>query len=100
VKVGLQEIKEVSESQPAAAPAPAQRRRRWWLAAALAGALLLAVPAWLLWHPREIELPSPRLVPLASMRGDATQPTFSRDGGQIAFAWGERRGTTGTSTSR
>src|SRR5712692_10340569 len=92
VKVELQEIKEESDSQPTAAQAPARRRRRWWLAAALAGALLLAVAVWLRWRPRGIELAPPRLVPLTSMRGSARSPTFSPDGGQIAFAWdGEKR---------
>jgi serine/threonine protein kinase/Tol biopolymer transport system component len=92
VKVELQEIKEESDSEPAAAQAPARRRRRWWLAAALAGALLLSVAVWLRWRPREIELPSPRLVPLTSMHGSQTHPTFSPDGGQIAFAWGGEKG--------
>jgi Tol biopolymer transport system component len=92
VKVELQEIREESDSQPAAAQAPARRRRRWWLAAALAVALFLAVVAWLRWHPREIELAQPKLVPLTSMRGYETQPTFSPDGAQIAFVWeGEKR---------
>src|SRR5713101_4913918 len=61
VKVELQEIKDESDSQPAAAQAPARRRRHWWLAVALAGALLLApVAVWLRWRPREIELAPPR----------------------------------------
>jgi Tol biopolymer transport system component/predicted Ser/Thr protein kinase len=92
VRVGLQEIKEESESLPAAAWTPARRRRPWWLAAALAGALLLAVAVWFLWRPREIELAPPRLVPLTSMRGFERHPTFSPDGGQIAFAWGGEKG--------
>jgi len=92
VRVELQEIKEESDSQPAGARAPARRRRHWWLAVALAGTLLIAVAAWLRWRPREIELAQPRLVPLTWMRGDETQPTFSPDGGQIAFTWdGEKR---------
>jgi len=93
VKVELQEIKEESDSQPAAAQAPARRRHRWWLVAALAGALLLAVAVWLRWRPRGIEMaPPPRLVTLTSMRGDVTQPTFSPDGGQIAFTWDGEKG--------
>jgi len=92
VKVELQEIKEESESGPLASAVPARRRRRWRLAAALAGALLLAVAAWLRWRPREIELAAPRLVPLTSMRGFEMEPTFSPDGGQIAFAWGGEKG--------
>jgi Tol biopolymer transport system component len=92
VKVELQETKEESDSQPAAAQAPAGRRRRWWLAAVLAGALLLAVAVWLRWRPREIELAPPRLVMLTSMNGFAGHPTFSPDGGQIAFAWDGEKG--------
>jgi Tol biopolymer transport system component len=92
VKVELQEIKEESDSQPAAAQAPTRRHRRWWLAAALAGALLLAVAVWLRWRPHEIERPSPRLVPLTSMRGFQGHPTFSPDGGQIAFSWDGEKG--------
>jgi Tol biopolymer transport system component len=87
VKVELQEIKEESDSQPVAAQAPARRRRRWWLAVALSGAFLLAVAVWLRWRPRGIELAPPRLVPLTSMRGLEMCPTFSPDGGQVAFAW-------------
>jgi len=92
VKVELQEIKEESDSQPAAAQAPARRHRRWWLAAALAGALLLALAVWLRWRPREIELAPPQLVPLTSMRGYEANPTFSPDGGQIAFTWDGEKG--------
>ncbi|HKC12129.1 MAG TPA: protein kinase [Vicinamibacteria bacterium] len=91
VKVELQEIKEESDSQPAAAQVPAPRRR-WRLVAALAGALLLAVAVWLRWRSRGIELASPRLVPLTSMRGAVRYPTFSPDGGQIAFAWDGEKG--------
>jgi serine/threonine protein kinase len=92
VKIELQEIKEESDSQPAAAQVPARRRRRWWLAAALAGALLMAVMGWLRWRPREIELAPPRLVPLTSMHGFETHPTFSPDGRQVAFAWEGEKG--------
>jgi Tol biopolymer transport system component len=92
VKVELQEIKEESDSQPAAAQIPARRRRRWWLAAALVGTLLLAVAVWLRWRPRGMEPPSPRLVPLTSMLGFQTHPTFSPDGGQVAFSWEGEKG--------
>jgi Tol biopolymer transport system component len=54
--------------------------------------LLLAVAVWLRWHPREIELAPPRLMTLTSMRGLVTHPTFSPDGGQIAFAWEGEKG--------
>jgi Tol biopolymer transport system component len=92
VKIELQEIKEESDSQAAAAQVPARRRRGWWLAVVLAGALLLVWAVWLWWRPRGIELPSPRLVSLSSMLGVQASPTFSPDGGQIAFAWGGEKG--------
>jgi serine/threonine protein kinase len=91
-KVILRCLQKDSDSQPAAAQAPARRRRRWRLVAALAGALLLAVAVWLRWRSRGIELASPRLVPLTSMRGAVRYPTFSPDGGQIAFAWDGEKG--------
>src|SRR6266571_4483475 len=92
VKVELQEIREEWESGPVASAVPGRRRRHWWLAAVLATVLLLTTVAWLRWRAREIELAPPRLVPLASMRGFGTSPTFSPDGGQIAFAWGGEKG--------
>ncbi len=92
VKIELQEIKEESESGPVASTGPARRRRHWWLAAVLAIVLPLTAVAWLRWRPREIARTPPRLVPLTSMRGFETNPAFSPDGGQIAFAWGGEKG--------
>jgi Tol biopolymer transport system component len=92
VKVELQEIKEESDSQPAAAQVSTRWRRSWWPAAVFAGVLLLAVAVWLRWRTREIELASPRVVALASMDGYEWGPTFSPDGSQFAFTWqGEKR---------
>jgi len=91
VRVELQEIKEESESQPAAAAATRVKHRPW-LAAGLAAVLLLTAVAWLRWRPRESELPRPRLVPLTSLRGEEMNPTFSPDGGQFAFAWNGEKG--------
>jgi Tol biopolymer transport system component len=91
VKIELQEIKEESDSRPVAAQAPAWRHR-WWLAAALGGASLLVVAVWLRWRPRGIELPSPRQVSLNSVLGREVSPSFSPDGGQIAYAWDGEKG--------
>jgi Tol biopolymer transport system component len=91
VRVELREVKDESDSQPAAA-APARLNRRWWPAAGLAIVLLLTAVAWLRWRPRETQLPPPRLVPLTSLRGSEMDPTFSPDGGQIAFAWEGEKG--------
>ena len=86
VKVELLEIKEESESGPAAATVPA-RRKRLWRAVGLAVLVVLVAALWLLRRAREAELPPPRLVPLTSLRGSERNPTFSPDGGQVAFSW-------------
>jgi serine/threonine protein kinase/tricorn protease-like protein len=83
VKVGLQEIKEESESGEAAT-APVRSRRRLWLVASLAGLLATAAGAWLLQRPPP---PPPRVVPLTSMRGIEIAPSLSPDGEQVAFTW-------------
>jgi eukaryotic-like serine/threonine-protein kinase len=92
VKLELEQIKEDSDSSSAKAAEPLRRSRSWWHAAALATVLLLAAAAGSLWHFRATPLPAPRLVPVTSMRGGQTNPTFSPDGSQIAFAWaGEKQ---------
>jgi len=87
VRVELQEIKEESDSQPAAAQAPAPRSQLRWLAAGLVGALALTAGGSLLWRSRGAEIPLPLVVPLTSTPGRETEPTFSPDGDQLAFAW-------------
>ena len=86
------EIQEGSDSQPAAAAEPARASRRLRPVAAAATVLLLTVAAWLRWRPRETELLPPRLVPLTTLSGSETNPTFSPDGSQIAFAWEGEKG--------
>jgi serine/threonine protein kinase/Tol biopolymer transport system component len=91
VKVALQEIKEDSESGSAAAVVPRDRRRR--RLAALAGTLILlaGATAWLLRPRHPAETQPWRVVPLTALKGTETDPSFSPDGGQVAFAWnGER----------
>ena len=91
VRVELQEIKEESDSQPAAV-VPAVRNRLWWLAAGLVSALVVTAAVWLLRRGPDLQLPTPRLVPLTSLRGWELNPTFSPDGSQIAFAWDGEKG--------
>jgi len=84
VKVELLEIKEDSDSEPAAS-LPARSGRRLWLAASLCGLLALtAAGAWLM---SRRPLPPPRLIQLTSMRGFEAFPAFSPDGDQVAFTW-------------
>jgi len=87
VKVALQEIKEDSESGTAAAVVPRHRRRR--RLAALAGTLILlaGATAWLLRPRHPAETQPWRVVPLTALKGIEADPSFSPDGGQVAFAW-------------
>jgi serine/threonine protein kinase len=87
VKLALQEIKEDSESgTPAAAATP--RKRRGLLLAAVAGLVVLAAVAGWRWRPGDrTNAPAARVMPLTTLRGHESWPTFSPDGNQVAFQW-------------
>jgi Tol biopolymer transport system component len=75
-------------TEPAAAPA--RWRRRWLLTGAAvvaAAAAGLVVVTTVRLRQRLPDPPPPRVVPLTSMRGVETMPTFSPDGEQVAFVW-------------
>jgi Tol biopolymer transport system component len=88
VKVALEEIKEETES--GATPALGRARiKRAYLATAITGVIALAAVAIWQWWPRSrMEEPPPRVVPLTTLRGHESWPTFSPDGEQLAFSWG------------
>ena len=86
VKLELEQIKQDSDSKAASA-APAQRQRRRLIAAALAGALAVTAGGSILWRSQRSEISSPSLVSLTSTPGTETEPAFSPDGDQVAFAW-------------
>ena len=53
---------------------------------------VLAGAIWALWPAPKPALTEPSLGPLTAFHGDEAYPTFSPDGGQVAFAWnGENR---------
>jgi serine/threonine protein kinase len=85
VKVDLEEIMEESSSRRPLAAVPSPRHRSRWPTASIVGILALAVAIWAFW-PRS-PIPPPIVVRLTSTPGRETQPTFSPDGNQIAFAW-------------
>ncbi len=92
VKLELEQIKEDSDSGPAATIGPARRAGHWRLGVgALAALALLAAAVWM--RPRaRSPLPPPRVVSLTSLNGFERNPAFSPDGEQIAFAWqGEKQ---------
>jgi len=52
------------------------------------GAILLLVSAGLVWWPRgHVAVPPMRVLPVTSLEGHETMPTFSPDGTHVAFAW-------------
>jgi eukaryotic-like serine/threonine-protein kinase len=97
VKIQLQEIKEESGSRPAVTavasgvalppPVPPPLGHRRWLAGATAGGLALLAGGFLLLRSRGPEIAPALVVPLTSTPGHETNPTFSPDGNQVAFAW-------------
>ena len=92
VKVELNEIKEESDSAPAAAAVPRERHRFPWLVVGLVGALGVIAALWLRPRPATVAPLPARLVPLTSTRGWEQSPTFSPDGNQIAFSWSGEKG--------
>ena len=87
-KVELEELREESDSLPAA-PGTVQVRRRGLrrFGAVLVIAVVLVAAAWLLRRDRDSALPPPRVVPLTSMRGSEWTPALSPDGEPVAFSW-------------
>jgi eukaryotic-like serine/threonine-protein kinase len=87
VKVALEDVKEESESGPAAAPAQRRRSRKVLGLGVLVVLGLGTLGLWRLWPSIPPALPAPALVTVTSMKGLEFHPTFSPDGEQIAFAW-------------
>ncbi len=94
IKLALEEMKEESDSGlPAAAgaaPAAARPRTLWWWVAVSSGigVAALALSGWLLWRGSETAPGVPLIaVPLTTDPGSETDPTFSPDGNQVAYAW-------------
>jgi serine/threonine protein kinase/Tol biopolymer transport system component len=90
LKVQLEEVKEESDSGRVTpgdvAPAPPVRRWGWVAMAAIA--VIAVVAAWILLRPRPAApIPALKSSPLTSYTGSETNPTFSPDGNQVAFAW-------------
>src|ERR1700751_2024892 len=83
-------------------PEPAEARRpkaRWIAGAALLLALLSAVGIWRFARTRaEAALPPLEVVPMAAMPGFESDPSFSPDGNQVAFAFGAERDKCGIYT--
>ena len=95
IKIGLQELKEESDSGAlgtAAAPTPTARRRLVWALSVPVALVLATVGVWLIRSKNAApELPLVA-VPLTSYAGNESWPTLSPDGTQVAFSWdGEKQ---------
>ena len=87
---GYRFIAPVAEPNPLPEP-PASRQPRKRIIGIAAG-LLLVVGAGLWWRLGERTPAPPEVVALNTFTGTESHPTFSPDGGQIAFAWdGEKQ---------
>lgn len=92
LKVALEELKEESESMRiASGPAGvAQRKsnsRVWMGVAALVVVGVLAIAGWRQWNREAAPVAAMAVTPLTSYAGAESDPSFSPDGNQIAFAW-------------
>ena len=90
IKVALEELRDDSTSralsvQPLAAPHP----RRWVAPAVAAIVVLAALGATVRWWPRSAPQAGNSFepVPLTSLPGSESSPTFNPDATQVAFAW-------------
>ncbi|HST10288.1 MAG TPA: protein kinase [Terriglobales bacterium] len=94
LKVALEELKEESDSGTLEAAPAVQRRRPKWLigAAVLLVVLTVAGALWLVHSTGKMREPVLSAVPLTTYPGFQSEPSFSPDGTQVAFAWdGEKR---------
>lgn len=102
LKVALEELKEESDSGKlsassvgatvAAATTPG--KKRMWIAAGTVLSIGIAIAGWRLTTAAPSAPDAPlQPIPLTSYRGSESDPSFSPDGNQVAFAWdGEKQG--------
>jgi Tol biopolymer transport system component len=95
LKVALQELKDESDSGALTTrPVPQQARRRGviWVIGLLALFCVVAVAIWIQRSTNKTPEAPLTAVPLTSYPGTESQPSFSPDGNQVAFAWnGEKQ---------
>ena len=95
LKVALLDLKEESDSGKLAGAAvslvPARKSRMVW---ALAGGVVVALTlaGVVLRFLRPAPRPAPRTIPFTSYPGHQSDPAFSPDGKQVAFAWDGEQG--------
>ena len=95
VKIALQELKDESDSGVlgmAAVPKLNPRRRLHWVLSVAAALIVATVGVWLVRSKKQGPEVPLVAVPLTSYPGFESQPSFSPDGTQLAFAWdGEKQ---------
>ena len=70
----------------------APTRSKRWTRLAVSAAAVLAGALWMLWPRADAERPEPSLRQFTAFPGDEVHPSFSPDGGQIAFTWNGEQG--------
>ncbi len=86
LRADLKRLQRDSESGPAPVTRPPRRSR--WALGAFAALMLVAAGWWAAWrwHPHG-QPPLLEALPLTALPGSESQPSFSPDGNQVAFAW-------------
>ncbi|SRR5579871_633474 len=101
LRVSLMELREESESSRtttrAAVRASAKGSKKLWMIAAIAGVIAAATmfAVWMLTHkpPAPATAVAWKPLPLTSLPGQETYPSFSPDASQVAFNWDGEDGT-------
>jgi Tol biopolymer transport system component/DNA-binding winged helix-turn-helix (wHTH) protein len=84
--VAVEPVEETKGSAPLVTTQGAPPPRRTWVFLVLGGLGLVALATGIAWW-REAPGPAVRVVPLTSLNGWESEPTFSPDGDQVAFTW-------------
>jgi serine/threonine protein kinase len=96
VRVALLELREESESGKLPVTETPRRNKTPWLLAGFSAAVLIAAGISLAYWRSAVSQSAPDLVivPFTSYAGYQSDPAFSPDGNQIAFAWTGEHGST------
>ena len=95
IAVELDEIKTEVGTRPTHVAVPAALPRQGRLLAVFAAAAALVASTavwWFVSRSSSADEPAATVTPLTSLAGDERFPTFSPDGGQVAFTWDGERG--------
>ncbi|HSB18356.1 MAG TPA: winged helix-turn-helix domain-containing protein, partial [Bryobacteraceae bacterium] len=80
-------LEAIGGKDPAREPKRKKQRRLVWVASFAVAVALGAIAAWYFWPKAPVPERVLSAIPLTSYPGEEKEPSFSPDGGQVAFAW-------------